>query len=48
MYHGNPDMFSNRFLGPGELSIITLDDTRVFFHGPEEVPFINADPDKRY
>lgn len=47
MYHGDPTLISNRLEGPGELFIITLDDTRLFFHGPEEVPFINADPDKR-
>ncbi|GLV44091.1 pickpocket 13 [Carabus blaptoides fortunei] len=40
-------MTSNRFLGPGQLSIESLDDVRVFFHAPEDIPFINADPDKR-
>lgn len=47
IYNGPPTLVSNRFDGPGELYINTKDDTRVFFHAPEDVPFINADPEKR-
>ncbi|XP_019754664.2 sodium channel protein Nach [Dendroctonus ponderosae] len=33
----------NRETGTGKLSIETIEDVRVYIHGPEEVPFINAE-----
>ncbi|XP_074034427.1 sodium channel protein Nach isoform X1 [Leptinotarsa decemlineata] len=41
------DLTMNRKTGPGELWLRTNEDIRVFFHAPEDVPFINSDPDQR-
>ncbi|GJQ78401.1 hypothetical protein Trydic_g22226 [Trypoxylus dichotomus] len=41
------ETFSNRITGPGELLIQAVDDIRFYFHAPEDVPFINSDPDHR-
>ncbi|XP_056638213.1 pickpocket protein 11-like [Diorhabda sublineata] len=41
------DLTMNRKTGPGKIWFQTEEDTRVFFHAPEDVPFINSDPDQR-
>ncbi|XP_017776900.1 PREDICTED: pickpocket protein 28-like [Nicrophorus vespilloides] len=43
----NVELISNRKTGPGELYIETSDDIRLYIHAPEDVPFINSDPDQR-
>ncbi|KAG5879361.1 hypothetical protein JTB14_030990 [Gonioctena quinquepunctata] len=41
------DFTTNRKTGPGQLWLRTNEDVRVYFHAPEDVPFINSDPDQR-
>ncbi|KAF2881565.1 hypothetical protein ILUMI_24600 [Ignelater luminosus] len=41
------NMKSNRKTGPGQLYIETVDDVRMYFHAPEDVPFINSNSDQR-
>nr|CAI5832738.1 unnamed protein product [Callosobruchus analis] len=40
-------MKMNRSTGTGKLWIKAFEDVRLFFHAPEDVPFINTDPDQR-
>ncbi|KAB0804682.1 hypothetical protein PPYR_01652 [Photinus pyralis] len=41
------NMESNRATGPGELYLEVIEDIRIYFHAPEDVPFINANSDQR-
>ncbi|KAF5301224.1 hypothetical protein FQA39_LY10810 [Lamprigera yunnana] len=41
------NMDSNRETGPGELYIEAIEDIRIYFHAPEDVPFINTNSDQR-
>ncbi|KAJ8942065.1 hypothetical protein NQ314_010173 [Rhamnusium bicolor] len=45
--HSQMSLMMNRKTGPGELWLQTDEDVRVYFHAPEDVPFINSDPDQR-
>ncbi|CAH1113598.1 unnamed protein product [Psylliodes chrysocephalus] len=41
------DLTMNSNSGPGEIWFKNKEDIRVYFHAPEDVPFINSDPDQR-
>ncbi|KAF5298771.1 hypothetical protein FQR65_LT09640 [Abscondita terminalis] len=41
------NMESNRATGPGELYIEAIEDMRIYFHAPEDVPFINSNSEQR-
>ncbi|CAG9857939.1 unnamed protein product [Phyllotreta striolata] len=41
------DLTMNRKKGTGQIWFKSKEDIRVYFHAPEDVPFINSDPDQR-
>ncbi|XP_076260141.1 pickpocket protein 11-like [Rhynchophorus ferrugineus] len=43
----NSEFLMNRVTGPGELTIKSKQDIRVYYHAPEDVPFINSDSNFR-